>query len=155
MLQDLSIDEITDVLMLGEHREVPQGSALFYKDATADGVWLLEEGAVSILSGDDDASSGRLATFGPGQFVGEMGFIDGKTRSATARADTPVRALLLDKQAIAALMERQPAAALKITRNIAHELSIRVRNSSALLADETSDVSTGWANSSLSTLSQF
>lgn len=153
LLQGLSTDEITEVLMLGDHREVPQGSALFYKDAAADGVWLLEEGAVSILSGDDEVSSARLATFGPGRFVGEMGFIDGKARSATARADTPVRALLLDKEAIATLMERQPAAAMKITRNIARELSNRVRNSSALVAGETSDASIGWANSSLSTVS--
>lgn len=156
LLQELSEEEVTAVLMLGEHRKVAKGSALFYKDEAADGVWLLEEGTVSILPGaHDDSSSSRLATFGPGQFVGEMGYIDGLPRSATARADTPVRALLLDKVAIAALIERQPATALKITGNIARELSHRVRNSSALFADETSETASEWANSSLSTLSHF
>ena len=93
---------------------------------------------MSILTGQGDAST-RLATFGPGQFVGEMGFIDGKTRSATAWADSPVQALLLDNEAISALLEQQPLAALKITRNIARELSQRVRLSSALLADPAGD----------------
>jgi MFS superfamily sulfate permease-like transporter len=156
LLQNLSQDEVTTVLMLGERREVAKGAALFYKADDADGVWLLEEGTVSILSGAyGEFSSARLATIGPGQFVGEMGYIDGKTRSATARADSPVRALLLDKAAIAALIEHQPSIALKITRNIARELSHRVRSTSALLTDETKDASSDWANSSLSTLSRF
>jgi SulP family sulfate permease len=149
LLQDLSDDEVTDVLMLGERRDVARGSALFYKDAVANGVWLLDEGVVSILSGSDGASS-RLATFGPGQFVGEMGYIDGKTRSATAWADTPVRGLLLDQAAITALVERQPATALKITRNIARELSHRVRSASALLSDASADAAADWDNSALS-----
>lgn len=154
LLQDLSPDEITEVMLLGEQRDVAPGAALFYKDTRADGIWLLETGIVSILTGQDDNAT-RLATFGPGQFVGEMGFIDGKTRSATAWADTQVRALLLDSVAIAALVERQPGAALKITRNIARELSHRVRSSSAMLTDETLDSSADWANSSLSTYSRF
>ena len=154
LLQDLGEDDVTAVLLLGEHREVAKGDALFHRDMPADGVWLLESGAVSILAADYGASSSRLATFGPGQFVGEMGYIDGKTRSATARADTPVRALLLDKAAIAALIERQPNAALMITRNIARELSQRVRSTSALMADETTETSTEWANSSLGNFSR-
>jgi CRP-like cAMP-binding protein len=123
----------------------------------ADGVWLLEEGAVSILAGGayDDSATSRLATFGPGQFVGEMGYIDGKLRSATARADTPVRAMLLDKASIAALIERQPTTALIITRNIARELSHRVRSTSAMLTDESTDTPSEWANSSLSAFSRL
>ena len=157
LLADLSDDDITTVLMLGEHREVAKGEALFLRDDLADGVWLLEVGAVSILAGAayDDSATSRLATFGPGQFVGEMGYIDGKVRSATARADTPVRAMLLDKAAIAALIERQPTAALIITRNIARELSHRVRSTSALLTDESTDTASEWANSSLGTLSRL
>jgi SulP family sulfate permease len=156
LLQDLDMNEITAVLMLGERREAPKGSALFYKDEAADGVWLLEAGTVSILPGAYDGSStSRLATFGPGQFVGEMGYIDGKLRSATAKADTTVSAVLLDKAAIAALVEHQPAIALKITRNIARELSNRVRNTSAMLTDEATETPSEWANSSLGSLSRF
>ena len=156
LLQDLSEDDITSVLMLGEYREVAKGAPLFYRDDAADGVWLLEKGTVSILSGaSEEFSSSRLATFGPGQFVGEMGYIDGRTRSATARADTPVRALLLDQAAIEALIERQPITALKITRNIARELSHRVRSTSALMTEESPEASSDWSNSTLSTLSRF
>jgi CRP-like cAMP-binding protein len=103
----------------------------------------------------DEAQASRLATFGPGQFVGEMSLIDGRLRSATVLADSPVRALLLDKHAIGALEERYPSAALHITRNIAHELSHRVRSTSALMTEVHTEKVTEWANSSLSTLSRF
>ena len=156
LLSGLAPDELTAVLLLCEQREVDMGSELFHKGAPADGIWLLESGSVSILAGgDNDSAASRLATFGPGQFVGEMGYIDGKPRSATARADTPVRAMLLDKQALEALVEQRPKAVLKITSNIARELSLRVRNVSAMLVNESAEASSGWANSSLGAASRF
>ena len=154
LLQDLSPDEITTVLMLGEKRHVPKGTALFRRDALADGIWLLEEGIVSILADDSDFAA-RLSTFGPGQFLGEMGFIDGKTRSATALADSPVTAFLLDARAIDALIREQPATALKITRNIARELSYRVRSTSALMAEANSENLSEWPHSMNSSLSRL
>ena len=154
LLRDLDADEVTSVLLIGDVREVPAGSELFKRGADTDGVWLLESGMVSILSQASD-SAGRLSTFGPGQFVGEMGFIDGQSRSATAHADTAVRALLLDPEAIDALWHQQPGAALKITRNIARELSARVRQASAVMMDEDNLESAHWANSSLSAPSRF
>jgi SulP family sulfate permease len=145
LLQDLSPDEITTVLMLGEKRHVAKGTPLFRRDALADGIWLLEEGIVSILANDSD-SAARLSTFGPSQFLGEMGFIDGKTRSATALADSPVTAFLLDTRAIDTLIRDQPTTALKITRNIARELSYRMRSTSALMAEANSENLSEWPN---------
>jgi CRP-like cAMP-binding protein len=153
LLLDLDPPEIDGVLALGERKSVVRREALFKKDAPSDGVWLIEEGTVSILSGRND--SARLATLGPGQFVGEMGVIDGKTRSATAMADSPVRALLLDKAAIAELMESQPAVGLKLIRTIARELSYRVRASSAVLVDDGAVTHPDWTNSTLGPASRF
>jgi CRP-like cAMP-binding protein len=154
LLTELSDLQISDVLSLGQIRDVPVGEALFHKDEPADGIWLLESGVVSILVGSGPDAV-RLATFGPGQFVGEMGFVDGKSRSASAYADTPVRALLLNSQAVAHLIADHPQAALIITRNIARELSQRVRLSSALMADQTADSSAVWADHALGNPSQF
>ena len=154
LLSDLTQLQVTAVLMLGELLDVPTGNELFHKGDPADGIWLLESGVVSILVGLGEDSV-RLATFGPGQFVGEMGFVDGKTRSATAWADTPVRALLLNRQAVALLVSEHQDAALKITRNIARELSQRVRLSSALMADQTADASAVWADHALGSPSQL
>jgi SulP family sulfate permease len=153
LLQGLSDDEITAVLMVADMRRVTQGEVLFRKDEASDGVWMLQSGQVSILAGLG-ADATRLATFGPGQFVGEMGFIDGNSRSATATADTAVDAVLLDNQAIAALVRDHPHAALRITRNIANELSHRVRNTSEVLVQESDEPYSNWANSALGTVAK-
>jgi SulP family sulfate permease len=142
LLKDLDADDLTAVLLLLEYRELPSGADLFHRLDEADGVWLLEEGMVSILSGHADAT--RLATFGPGQFVGEMGFIDGQPRSATARADTALRALFLDNQSLVTLTQRHPGAALKISLNIARELSLRMRNSSKRIGSTPPNGSPDW-----------
>ncbi len=148
LLQGLEEDEVTALLMVADLRRVARGAVLFRKDEASDGVWMLQSGQVSILAGfGPDAA--RLATFGPGQFVGEMGFIDGNSRSATATADSEVDAVLLDKQAIAALVRDHPQAALRITRNIARELSHRVRSTSAILTQEADEPYSNWANSAL------
>lgn len=148
LLHGLSPAEVQAVLRLATPRQVAQGEALFRKDEVSDGVWLLLSGRVSILAGSGPLAT-RLATFGPGQFVGEMGFIDGNTRSATASADAAVQALLLDRQAIAALVRDYPQAALGITRNIARELAHRVRSTSAVLAQEIDSPHSSWGNSTL------
>jgi CRP-like cAMP-binding protein len=96
-----------------------------------------------------------MATFGPGQFVGEMRLIDGHLRSATVVADSPVRALLLDHDAMDALEARHPGAVLNITRNIALALSQRVRSTSALMTETHAERATEWANSSLSAFSKL
>ena len=153
LLNGLSDDEITAVLLVADVRRVAQGEALFRKDEASDGVWMLQSGQVSILAGLG-AEATRLATFGPGQFVGEMGFIDGNSRSATATADTEVDAVLLDKQAIAALVRDHPHAALRITRNIANELSHRVRNTTEVLVQESDEPYSNWANSAMGTVAK-
>jgi SulP family sulfate permease len=148
LLNGLSEEEITAVLLVGDMRQVSQGHALFREDEASDGVWMLQSGQVSILAGTGPNAM-RLATFGPGQFVGEMGFVDGNSRSATATADSEVDAVLLDRQAIAALVRDHPHAALRITRNIANALSHRVRNTSEVLLQTSDEPYSNWANSSL------
>ena len=126
ILLGLSQEQASVVLAHGRVREVEQAQALFQRQEPADDVWLIERGSVSVLT-QHQPGSPRLATFGPGHFVGEMAFLDGRPRSATAVADTPVRALQLDAQAFAHLRSTHPEAALELALNIARELSTRVR----------------------------
>ena len=50
-----------------------------------------------ILEGEADIEvSGRyVATFGPGDYFGEVSLIDGKPRTATVRTKTPMRSLVI------------------------------------------------------------
>ncbi|MDD2811562.1 cyclic nucleotide-binding domain-containing protein [Rhodoferax sp.] len=125
----LGLDEagVQLVRALGEVRELQMAQDLFRCHDTADGIWLLEQGRVSILSGAADKT--RLATLGPGQFVGEMGFVDQQSRSATARAETPIKAVFLSHAKLLGLTQQQPEVALNLALNIARAISLRMRNS--------------------------
>lgn len=154
LLKGFDDDDLDAAQLMLEPRQLALGAALFHRFDEADGIWLLKEGMVSILSGATDDC--RLATFGPGQFVGEMGFVDGHSRSATAVADTPLSAVFLSNQNLLMLARSRPHAALKLTLNIARELSNRTRNSSAKPNEDNNGDVEGWANSRLlSTLSRF
>jgi hypothetical protein len=61
----------------------------------------------------------------------------------------------LDKAAIATLIEHRPITALTITRNIARELSNRVRNTSMLLIDESTESASEGVDSTLSSFSRL
>jgi CRP/FNR family transcriptional regulator, cyclic AMP receptor protein len=64
-----------------------------------------------------------VATFGPGDFFGEMGLVDRQPRSATVRATTAMEVLVIDSREFATLL----AESLSTTRKILAELSKRVR----------------------------
>lgn len=66
-------------------------------------------------------------TFGPGGIFGEMGFLDGSTRSATVIADEPLECLVLDRAAFDELAVQQPGIAIKLLSALGRELSTRLR----------------------------
>ena len=62
---------------------------LFREGDTADSVFLLLRGSVDILW-QLDGDPILLGTVGAGQFIGEMGVVENRPRSATARAASEV-----------------------------------------------------------------
>ena len=62
---------------------------LFKEGDPADGVFRLIRGTVDVLR-EFDANPILLGTVGAGQFIGEMGIVENRPRSATARAASEV-----------------------------------------------------------------
>lgn len=77
-----------------------------------------------LLSGEATCRvSGRdMATFGPGDFFGEMALLDGKPRSAEVTTLTDVEALVLDRQEFVRLVETSPTLALGMLESLAGRL---------------------------------
>ncbi|OWP61365.1 Crp/Fnr family transcriptional regulator [Hymenobacter amundsenii] len=81
-------------------------------------LFIVHEGSVGIFSG-----ARQLATFGPGDFFGELALLDTEPRSATARAQTPTLAFRLDQEDFYDVMEERP----EVLRNILRVLCQRLR----------------------------
>lgn len=78
-----------------------------------------------VYEGEVDISYGRqrLATFGKGDFFGELALLDAEPRSATARTRSPVLAFRLDQDDFYDVMEERP----EVLRTILRVLCQRLR----------------------------
>lgn len=77
---------------------------------------LLSGEALCRISGHD------MATFGPGDFFGEMALLDGKPRSAEVTTVSDVEALVLDRNEFIRLVETSPSLALRMLESLAGRL---------------------------------
>src|SRR3954467_16005387 len=85
LFADLSPEDSDVVVRACEDRILVGGEELFHENHAGDSLFIVQSGRVDIfknIRGDVDRS---LASFGPGDVIGEMSFIDGARRSATAR----------------------------------------------------------------------
>ena len=66
---------------------VAAGEVIFQEGDAGDGMYVVDGGCVDIMIGANGAEPRVLSRIGPGGIFGEMAIIDGRPRSATARAD--------------------------------------------------------------------
>ncbi len=95
------------------------GADIVREEEFGDQMYVIVAGHVSVRREER-----TLATLGPGEFFGEMSVFDGETRSATARAETAVRVMRLDREDLLHVMEEHPGIAIAVCQT----LSRRVRD---------------------------
>ena len=99
------------------------GQRLFQEGEAADGVYVLTEGSVSLVS----ASGQRFASFSPATIFGELAMLDGLGRSAHAVADIDSEVYLLTREAMGTLARTDPLLCSQLYRNMAVHLAGRLR----------------------------
>jgi CRP-like cAMP-binding protein len=109
--------ELKQIVGLGTPATVPSGRELTKPGQHGREFFILLSGKARCLLGDKE-----VATFGPGDFFGEMALLDGKPRSATVTTEGEVEALVLDSREFRRLVEVSPALALKMLESIAGRL---------------------------------
>jgi CRP/FNR family transcriptional regulator, cyclic AMP receptor protein len=99
-----------------------QGDVLFAEGEYSDHVLLIADGEVEVVKTfrDQQVVLGRLAR---GEFVGEMGVLEGRPRSATVRAARPVVAELLDRDAFLRLISADGETAFRLMVRLSERLS--------------------------------
>lgn len=109
------------------HRRFAPGATLCAEGEPAQVMWLLTRGSVSVRVRTSGASL-RVASCATGTAIGEVGWLQEATRSATVVADEEVEAYELSRESFAWLEDTRPEAATKLLRNIAIELARRLRD---------------------------
>ena len=123
-LRGLSDRALAALGPLVDEVDIAAGARLTREGLAAKEAFLIVEGDADVFV-DGEA----IATVGPGDFVGEMAMLDIGPRSATVRAKTPMRVLVIGPQAFGAFVEHGGVA-----RSMATQLAQRLRRADGSLA---------------------
>src|SRR2546430_13780187 len=132
LFAELTSEDANVVLNACEERILVGGEELFHENDAGDSLFIVQSGRVDIfknIRGDVDRS---LASFGPGDVIGEMSFIDRARRSATAPTTESSEFLVLSRQSFAKVQKERPDIAAAFFRNMAGIVASRLRTTNEL-----------------------
>ncbi len=118
IFSDCSQRQLKAVAAICRVVEAPAGTVLTRAGEPGDEFFVLVDGSAIV-----EISPRKRARLGPGDFFGEMSLLDGGPRSATVRAETDVRLLVIVRRNFTGLLGEVPDLMLKILTT----LSRRVR----------------------------
>jgi CRP-like cAMP-binding protein len=126
LFSDLTDHELYEVLHLLHERTYTPGETIFVEGEPGLGVYVVFQGEVDI-STKSRTGKGAIARLGPGEVFGEVSFLDGSGRSATAVAGTRVELIGFYRTELLDLLSRKPSIASKILFALARQLGMRLR----------------------------
>lgn len=113
----LSPDQLRKLAQAADVTEHPEGEPLTEEGVVGHRFHLILEGGATV-----DRGGRRIATLGPGDFVGEIGLLGGGRSTASVRCTVPTRCLTLRREAFWQVLEEEPAIALRILEVVARRL---------------------------------
>ena len=116
-----------------DKRAFKAGEPIFRRGDKGDELFLIRRGSVRIVLPLDDKQSHHLATFGRGDFIGEMAFLDGAARSADAIAFSDTDLYALSRRRFDTLANEHKRLAVNLLEGLARMLAIRLRYTNAEL----------------------
>jgi len=131
MLADgLNENDLKTLAKIADEKEFYKNDIIFKENEEEDSIYVLLEGKVAIerrLLPNLQASHTHIQNVRRGQLFGEMGFIEKRSRSATAIAKSHVRLIQFNFQELENLIEQQEMFGLRLFRTLAELLSRRLR----------------------------
>lgn len=118
---------IMQIISLMHSRQYIANEIIFHQDDPGIGLYIINEGTVTVEYISSDGVKIKLADFKPGDFFGELALVDGETRSATARAKSDCKISVLFKPDFDSLLERHPREGLQIMQGISKIIITRLR----------------------------
>jgi len=116
--------------------EFEPGTTIFTEGDQGDAAYFIDEGEVRIeLELPEVDTESVLRYEGPGSTLGEVALLDRLPRSATAIADTHVRARVITTADLDELATREPGAALAVTLELARDATAKLRTLTTQVSD--------------------
>jgi CRP-like cAMP-binding protein len=134
MFNALSEQELSKVAQLCDEATYRSGDVILNVNEPADSLYLIRRGNVEVVTRPDVAEADVLPgdavriALGHGQIFGEMGLVDRGARSATVWAVSDTDVYMVDYERFLALCDQSPTLGYQVMRNIAADLSFKLRH---------------------------
>jgi sulfate permease, SulP family len=134
LLRGLSAADVERVRAVMDVRRLRAGERLFAQGDPGRELFVLTAGSMSIVQHAAEGRAGqRFVSFSPGMTFGEVAVLDGSGRSADATADTDAVVFTLPILGLEELERTAPHVVVRLYRNIASHLSVRLRTATAVV----------------------
>ena len=91
----------------GQSKTWSQGDLICTEGGPSDSMFVTMEGSVQVLKKDASGKEKELAVIPAPSMIGQMGLVDGSARSATCKAASAIKGILISKQTFNALLQEQ------------------------------------------------
>lgn len=139
-------EQLGQVAALCEEKRFGVGDLVFEENSASDELYVIAAGEVDILvdpslvgdrAGGSPSRPTTIATLRRGQCFGEVALVDQGLRSASARSGShETHLLVIPRQALMNLCERDPALGYRLMRNLAADLATKIRNTDLRIREE-------------------
>jgi CRP/FNR family transcriptional regulator, cyclic AMP receptor protein len=129
LFRDLDDEDLSQVLMVGLVKRYAEGTVILHEGTTGGQLQVIQEGKVRISKVVPGVGEEALTILGPGDFFGEIEFLDGAPASAQAMAHTDCEIFSLPHKEVLGLMEARPDLTARFLWAFGRTLARRLRES--------------------------
>jgi SulP family sulfate permease len=134
LVREFEQDQTLEALRACVQEEfLPAGAKVFHRGDASANLYLIRRGGVRISVALDSGKPMCLATFGRGNFFGDMAFLDRSPRSADALATADTDLYVISRDRFDEVVRAQPLVGIKIFARLARVLATRLRHTDAEL----------------------
>ena len=105
LFETMSDDDLRALATLAGETSVPEGQELVREGDFSYQFFAIEEGTAAV-----ERDGAHVNDLGPGDFFGEIGVLEKELRTATVRATSPMRLIILSRWDLKRLERRDPTA---------------------------------------------
>lgn len=118
LFEHCSKSDLAKIAHIADEIDLREGKVLIKEGDRGREFFVIVDGAVEVRR-----NGKKLATLGPGDFVGEMALLSKTPRTATVTAVTPIDALVITDRAFTDLLDKVPELWVKVARALAERVA--------------------------------
>ena len=119
----LSREDLARVVGKFQEQRYSAGQAIVKQGTPADGMYVIQSGAVEVALEHDGLRVESVAILGPNEFFGEMSLFTGQQRSATVLALVDAVVLKLSNESWEELLSRYPSISFHVCKILSQRLA--------------------------------